>query len=99
MFIKGVRKAGPTLTTDTFINAMNLTSFPTDSFGSPRMVYSANRRLGTDASRLSQIQDGRWKVVSDYVTSDPAMTAGVPAKATKTKGSAKASTKVSANTH
>jgi branched-chain amino acid transport system substrate-binding protein len=98
MFIKGVRKTGPNLTTDTFINAMDLTTFPTDSFGSPKMTYAPNRRLGTDASRLSQIQDGRWKVVSDYVTSDPAMTAAAPVKA-KGKAAAKAPVKVSANTH
>jgi len=83
MFIKGLRKAGPNLTTDTFINAMDLTTFPTDSFGSPKMVYGPNRRLGTDAMRLSQIQDGRWKVVSDYVTSDLSTTAAMAPKSTK----------------
>jgi hypothetical protein len=29
--------------------------------------YSPTKRLGSDLSRVSQIQDGRWKVVSDYV--------------------------------
>ena len=36
-------------------------------FGSPEMKFSPTKRLGNDLSRLSQIQDGRWKVVSDYV--------------------------------
>jgi branched-chain amino acid transport system substrate-binding protein len=76
MFIKGARKAGPQLTTDSFIKAMDLTAFPSDSFGSPKMYYSATHRLGSDASRLSQIQDGRWKVVSEYFGSD--MTAAAP---------------------
>ena len=100
MFIKGLRKTGPNLTTDNFINAMDLTTFAPDSFGSPKMVYSANRRLGTDASRLSQIQDGRWKVVSDYVTSNATATAAAPAPVkVKSKSAPKPATKVSANAH
>jgi branched-chain amino acid transport system substrate-binding protein len=35
-------------------------------FGSDTLKFSATNRLGTERSRLSQIQDGRWKVVSDY---------------------------------
>jgi branched-chain amino acid transport system substrate-binding protein len=31
------------------------------------MSFSATKRLGNNTSRLSQIQDGRWKVVSGYV--------------------------------
>jgi branched-chain amino acid transport system substrate-binding protein len=31
------------------------------------MTFTAQKRLGNDASRLSQIQDGKWKVVSDYI--------------------------------
>jgi len=42
-------------------------SIPSDIFGSPAMTFSSKKRLGNDTSRLSQIQDGRWKVVSDYV--------------------------------
>ena len=29
--------------------------------------FTPTKRLGSDLSRLSQIQDGRWKVVSDYI--------------------------------
>ena len=36
-------------------------------FGSPKVTYTATRRLGNDLSRLSQIVDGRWKVASDYI--------------------------------
>ena len=42
-------------------------SFPCDIFGSAPASYSPTKRLGSNVSRLSQIQDGRWKVVSDYV--------------------------------
>ena len=30
--------------------------------------FSATKRLGNPYSRLSQLQDGRWRVVSDYIT-------------------------------
>ena len=36
-------------------------------FGSAQATYTPNKRLGSDLSRLSQIQDGSWKVVSDYI--------------------------------
>ncbi|NML47887.1 ABC transporter substrate-binding protein [Ramlibacter sp. G-1-2-2] len=66
-FAAAARKAGAGLNTDSFIQAMDSMTFPPDMFGSPEMTFSAKKRLGNDASRLSQIQDGRWKVVSDYV--------------------------------
>lgn len=66
-FIQAAQKAGPNLTTDSFIKAMDSMSFPTDMFGSPPSSYTATKRLGNNLSRLSQIQDGRWKVVSDYI--------------------------------
>ena len=46
---------------------MDSLSVPTDIFGSPPLSFSPQRRYGSMAMRLSQIQDGRWKVVSDYV--------------------------------
>ena len=66
-FIRAAQKAGPTLTTDSFIKAMDTMVIPPDIFGSAEGTYSATKRLGSDLSRLSQIQDGKWKVVSDYV--------------------------------
>jgi branched-chain amino acid transport system substrate-binding protein len=66
-FAKAAQKAGPNLTTDSFIKAMDTMVIEPDMFGSPRVTYTATKRLGNDLSRLSQIQDGRWKVVSDYI--------------------------------
>jgi branched-chain amino acid transport system substrate-binding protein len=65
-FIKAAQKAGPNLTTDSFIKAMDSMTFPPDIFGSAELTFSPTKRLGNESSRLSQIQDGRWKVVSDY---------------------------------
>jgi branched-chain amino acid transport system substrate-binding protein len=66
-FIAGAQKAGPNLTTDSFIKAMDTMTIPPDIFGSPQATYSATKRLGNELSRMSQLQDARWKVVSDYV--------------------------------
>lgn len=66
-FIKAAQKAGPNLTTDSFIKAMDSMTFAPDIFGSAEMTFTATKRLGNDSSRLSQIQDGKWKVVSDYM--------------------------------
>jgi len=66
-FIRGAQKAGPNLTTESFIKAMDTMTIPKDIFGSPEATYTPTKRLGNDQSRLSQIVDGRWKVVSDYI--------------------------------
>jgi branched-chain amino acid transport system substrate-binding protein len=66
-FLQAAQKAGPNLTTDSFIKAMDSLTIPADMFGGPEQTFSPKKRLGNDLSRLSQLQDGRWKVVSDYV--------------------------------
>jgi branched-chain amino acid transport system substrate-binding protein len=65
--IRAANKAGPNLTTESFIKAMDTMTIPPDMFGSAEATYSPTKRLGSDKSRLSQITDGKWKVVSDYV--------------------------------
>ena len=67
-FIKVAQKAGPNLTTESFIKVMDSMTFEPDMFGAAKSSFSATKRLGNDQSRLSQIVDGKWKVISDYVT-------------------------------
>ena len=67
IFIRAAQKAGPNLNTDSFVKAMDTMTVAPDMFGSPALTFTAQKRLGNDASRLSQIQDGKWKVVSDYI--------------------------------
>ncbi len=67
IFIRAAQKAGPNLSTDSFIKAMDTMTVAPDMFGSPELSFTAQKRLGNNASRLSQIQDGKWKVVSDYI--------------------------------
>jgi branched-chain amino acid transport system substrate-binding protein len=66
-FISAARKAGNNLTTDSFIKAMDTMVIAPDIFGAPQSTFTATKRLGSDESRLSQLQDGRWRVVSDYI--------------------------------
>ena len=70
-FANAATKAGKNLTTDSFIKVMDTMSIPTDIFGSAPATFSATKRLGSDASRLSQIQDGKWKVVGPYIDDAP----------------------------
>ncbi|GBU15526.1 hypothetical protein AwPolaro_09040 [Polaromonas sp.] len=60
-------KAGPNLNTDSFITAMDSLVLAPDIFGSPGYSFGPQKRLGSDMVRLSQIQNGQWKVTSDYV--------------------------------
>jgi branched-chain amino acid transport system substrate-binding protein len=66
-FAQAATKAGANLTTDSFIKAMDTMKFAPDMFGSAEATYSPTKRLGSNSTRLSQITDGRWKVLSDYV--------------------------------
>ena len=66
-FAQAAAKAGADLSTDSFVKVMdNNMVFPRDFLGMPEMKFNAKRRLGNEHSRLSQLVDGRWKVISDY---------------------------------
>jgi branched-chain amino acid transport system substrate-binding protein len=66
-FLKAASKAGPNLSTDSFIKAMDTMTVPPDIFGGAEQTFGPQKRLGSNATRLSQLQDNRWKVVSDYM--------------------------------
>jgi len=66
LFARAAQKAGPNLTADSFNKALEtMGEIPSDIFGTPPLTFSATKRLGSAQSRLSQIVDGRWKVVSE----------------------------------
>ena len=67
IFIAAAQKAGANLTVDSFIKAMESTRFPPDMFGSPEVSFTPTRRAGSDMTRMSQLQDERWKPVTEYV--------------------------------
>ena len=64
--VSAMQKAGPNLTTDSLAKTMESLKVPSDFFGMPEMAWSATNHLASSESRLSQLQDGRWKVVLDY---------------------------------
>ena len=66
LFIQAAAKAGPNLTTDSMVKAIDATKVPSDMFGAAEISFSPTKHLGTSLSRISQIQDGRWRVVVDY---------------------------------
>jgi branched-chain amino acid transport system substrate-binding protein len=65
-FIAIARKAGANLTVDSFLKALDTFSAPADIFGGPPMKFGPTKRLGSDLSRLSVIEGGKWKVISEY---------------------------------
>ena len=67
-FANAAIKAGKNLSTDSFIKAMDTMTIPPDIFGSAQATFSPTKRLGSDASRLSQIKDGKWTVTGPYIT-------------------------------
>jgi branched-chain amino acid transport system substrate-binding protein len=67
-FLRASQKAGANLSTDSFIKAMDTMVYPPDIFGSAEGKFGPQKRLGNNQSRLSLLQDARWKVVSDYIT-------------------------------
>ena len=65
-FLRAVDKSGANLSTESVIKAMDSMVIPADIFGTAEMTFSPTKRLGSNASRMSQITDGRWKITSGY---------------------------------
>ncbi|HRI17100.1 MAG TPA: ABC transporter substrate-binding protein [Burkholderiaceae bacterium] len=67
-FAAAAAKAGTNLTVDSWVKSVDTMTMPSDIFGSAPISFTPTRRLGTDASRMSQIVDGRWKVIGEYAS-------------------------------
>lgn len=68
LFIQIAEKAGPKLTTDSFIGAIENFSAPRDMFGADAMTFTKTKHLGSNRARLSQIINGKWTPITDYIT-------------------------------
>jgi branched-chain amino acid transport system substrate-binding protein len=68
LFIQIADKAGPKLNVDTFINTLEGFSSTRDMFGADAMSFSKTKHLGTNRARLSQIINGKWTPITDYIT-------------------------------
>ncbi len=67
LFYQTAKRAGPNLTTESFVKALESAPFPRDMFGSPEYKFTATQHLGNQKSRVSQIQNGKWVTVTDYM--------------------------------
>jgi len=67
LFVMAARKAGPNLTTDSFAEALESLTREPDFLGSPRFKFSKTDHLGSRATRLAQIRNGRWENITDYM--------------------------------
>lgn len=61
-------KAGPSLTVDSFIGTLESFSSTRDMFGADAMTFSKTKHLGSNRARLSQIVNGKWTPITDYIT-------------------------------
>ena len=66
-FLRVAAKTGPNIKPDAFVKTLEGMTFNRDMFGTAELTFSPAKHLGNQFSRLSQIHEGRWKVVSDYV--------------------------------
>ena len=67
LFVMAARKAGPNLTADSFAEALETLVREPDFLGSPRFKFSKSDHLGSRATRLAQIRNGRWENITDYM--------------------------------
>jgi branched-chain amino acid transport system substrate-binding protein len=67
LFVMAARKAGPNLTSDSFAEALETLTREPDFLGSPRFKFSKTDHLGSRATRLAQIRNGRWENITDYI--------------------------------
>ena len=47
---------------------MQAPAVPRDAFGSDEMTFTKTKHLGSNRARLSQIQNGKWVPITDYIT-------------------------------
>ena len=68
LFIQIADKTGANLTTDNFVNTLDKFTAPRDMFGADAMSFTKTKHLGSNRARLSQIQNGKWTPITDYIT-------------------------------
>ncbi|NCV89223.1 MAG: amino acid ABC transporter substrate-binding protein, partial [Betaproteobacteria bacterium] len=67
MFAKTAEKAGSGLDTDRFVKALETNPYPRTFLGTPDYAWGPDKRLGNTQIRISQIQNGRWVTISDFI--------------------------------
>ena len=62
LLVRALEAAGPDLTVDTLMAAINTLSDIPDPFGGPTMSFSAEKRFGVNSLFLVQVEDSKWVV-------------------------------------
>jgi branched-chain amino acid transport system substrate-binding protein len=68
LFVEAAKRAGQNLNPDTLATALAALEVPGDFFGGDTQKFGPQKHLGSDRAMLCQIQNGRWKTVSEYLT-------------------------------
>src|SRR4029079_5030477 len=68
LFIDAATKAGKDLNPETLNKALEALTVPGDFLGGDEQKFTPAQHLGSDSAMLLQIQDSRWKSVSEYLT-------------------------------
>ena len=66
-FEAAAEKAGAKLNVDSYIDALERSTIPRDMFGADEFSYSKTKHLGSNRTRLCQIQEGRWRCITDHL--------------------------------
>lgn len=67
IFARAADKAGPNLSVDSMVAALENNPYPRTFFGNPEIAWTATKRMGQDQARIAQIQNGRWVAVGEFV--------------------------------
>lgn len=65
LLVRSLDRAGPTLTVDRMVSALESIRTSGDIFGSPAYSFTPGDHLASRAVRVAQIRNGRWEIVSD----------------------------------
>jgi branched-chain amino acid transport system substrate-binding protein len=68
LFITAAEKAGKDLNPATLAKSLSSLSVPGDFLGGDEQKFTPTKHLGSDRAMLCQIQDGKWRSVSEYLT-------------------------------
>lgn len=67
LFVQAALLAGPELTVEAFVSALETLHTDRDFFGGPAYRFSAQDHLGNRQGRLAQVRGGRWEIITDYL--------------------------------
>lgn len=65
--LRTIEKVGANLTVARFTEALESSTFPKDKMGFDEMSFSKSKHLGSDAVRISQLTNGKWVPITEFI--------------------------------